>query len=172
MATQIKLYILSTRQQITIDVKGRTVLGRLSGVEDDGTLNIDLSPFMAFQLGVSRRHLMLIPEDDKILAFDLSSRNGSFLNGEAMSSRKGYEITDGDELRLGTLNVRVYVETEVPYLEMQTRQLPRLDKVTGSTPPSKTTGIISPLPDIRSTLSEPTVHTKLDNGGMEKVSNG
>lgn len=157
MTNKLNLFVLSTRQQLTVDVKGKTVLGRQSGVDEDGTLNIDLSPFMAYQLGVSRRHLMLIPEDDKVLAFDLSSRNGTFINSEMISSRKGYEIKDGDELSLGSLNIRIYITTEVPYLELQTRQLPPLEQ-TMQTEVPEGSSITAPLPDIRETLSAMAVH--------------
>jgi pSer/pThr/pTyr-binding forkhead associated (FHA) protein len=144
----LTLYVLSTRQQLSVDVTGKTVLGRASGVDDEGTLNIDLSPFMAYQLGVSRRHILFVPEGDQILAFDLSSRNGSRINGELMSARKGYPIEDSDELMLGSLEIRVYMTSEVPYANMQTRQLPTLEDALERNPPMP-----APRPDIRETLT-------------------
>jgi pSer/pThr/pTyr-binding forkhead associated (FHA) protein len=152
MSTLLNLYILSTREKISLDVKSKIVLGRVAGKEEDGTLNIDLSESMAYQLGVSRRHLMLVPEADEILAFDLSSHNGTTINGELMSSRKGYPLKDGDELQLGKFVIRVYFRAEVPYEKFKTAVLPRFDYVSGDTQlPER--GITAPLPDIRNTLN-------------------
>ena len=164
MPHQLSFYILSTRQQIDVDLKRKTVLGRVSEEEID-VKNIDLSPFLAYQLGVSRRHLMLVPEDDRILAFDLSSRNGSFINGDQLSPRTGFPLRDGDELRLGSLEIRVYLDRDVPYKDLQTRPLVDVKEVEKLIP-KKPDEMTMPVPDIRETLSTRNVDTE------EKNSNG
>jgi pSer/pThr/pTyr-binding forkhead associated (FHA) protein len=161
---QLSFYILSTRQQVDLELKRKTVLGRVSDEEHD-VKNIDLSPFLAYQLGVSRRHLMLVPEDEEILAFDLSSRNGSFINGDQLSPRKGFPLKDGDELRLGSLEIRVYIDRDVPYKDMQTRPLVDVKDVERLMP-KKQGGMTVPMPDIRETLATNTIDTE------EKNSNG
>lgn len=164
MPHQLSFYILSTRQQVDLELNRKTVLGRVTE-EESNVKNIDLSPFLAYQLGVSRRHLMLVPEDDEILAFDLSSRNGSFINGEQLSPRNGFPLKDGDELRLGSLEIRVYINRDVPYKDMQTRPLVDMKEVEKLMP--KKPGIMTvPMPDIRETLTARKVDTE------EKNSNG
>lgn len=123
MSNQLTLYILSTRQQIVVPIKDKAILGRSNEVESDGTVHIDLSPFLAYQLGVSRRHLKLVREEDKVMAYDLSSSNGSFVNGDKISSSRGRPLKDGDELTLGSLSMRVYFSEDIPYNRMQTRTL-------------------------------------------------
>lgn len=150
--SKIQLFILSTRKKLRLEMDRKVVLGRSEGVENDGTMNIDLSDSMAYQLGVSRRHLMLIPEDDGILAFDLASRNGTTINGEKMLARKGYVLKDGDEIQLGDLMIRVYFRADVPYSDFQTRELPSLETLLHQTN-RPDAGITSPLPDIRNTVN-------------------
>lgn len=151
--SKIQLFILSTRKKLRLDMDRKIVLGRAEGVETDGTMNIDLSDSMAYQLGVSRRHLMLVPEDDEILAFDLASRNGTTINGTQMLARKGYPLRDGDEIQMGDLVVRVYFRADVPYTDFQTRELPSLESLIHQPRTTKEQGITSPLPDIRNTLN-------------------
>lgn len=154
MTNQITLHILSTRQQLVIPLKGKTILGRSATVEADGTTHVDLSPFLAYQLGVSRRHLMLAPDDEDILAFDLNSNNGSFVNGVRLTAGNGHRIKDGDELTLGSLTMRVYLSGEVPYSHMQTRQLKPIDeKELDENAIPGSTDLVSPTPDIRETLT-------------------
>lgn len=156
--SKIQLFILSTRKKLRLNMDRKIVLGRAEGVETDGTMNIDLSDSMAYQLGVSRRHLMLIPEDDEIFAFDLSSRNGTIINGETMLARKGYPLRDGDEVQLGDLMIRVYFRADVPYTDFQTRELPSLESLMRQPVATNERGITSPLPDIRNTLNVARPH--------------
>lgn len=152
MPRKICFYILSTRQQVNLDLNSKTVLGRVDDEAID-VRSLDLSPFMAYQLGVSRRHAMLVPEDDRVLVFDLSSRNGTYLNGTALEPRNGYEIGDGDELRLGSLDIRIYFDRNVPYADMQTKPLPELKRMERHQP-TRARAITAPLPDIRETLAD------------------
>ncbi len=164
--SKIQLFILSTRKKLRLEMDRKVVLGRSEGVENDGTMNIDLSDSMAYQLGVSRRHLMLIPEDDEILAFDLASRNGTTINGEKMLARKGYALRDGDEVQLGDLMIRVYFRADVPYSDFQTRELPSLETLLRQTR-RPNAGITSPLPDIRNTVNIAQPETLFDDEKAE-----
>jgi hypothetical protein len=151
-----QVILLSTRQQMNVSIQHKLILGRTAEVEADGTPAIDLSPFLAYQLGVSRRHLMLVNQDGKeILAFDLSSSNGSFLNGQRLSGHQGHPIHDGDELTLGSLSMRVYFRDEIPFAQLQTRQLtpvkPPAEKEPGGS------GLARPVPTIRETLTTQTL---------------
>ncbi|MHB8193452.1 MAG: FHA domain-containing protein [Bellilinea sp.] len=49
--------------------------------------------------GVSRRHARLIQQDQGYLLEDLGSSNGTFVNGERIST--GVQLKNGDEVRLG-----------------------------------------------------------------------
>ncbi len=147
----ISLYILSTRQQLTIPMKSRVILGRSSKIEADGTVHIDLTPFYGHQLGVSRRHVMLTCEGEKdVVVFDLASQNGTYVNGQQISSHTGYSINDGDELVLGSLSIRVYCGDKVPFADFPKR--PFEPKRASSQHPETHTPLPYPPPDIRDTL--------------------
>ncbi|MCB9436773.1 MAG: FHA domain-containing protein [Anaerolineales bacterium] len=135
---RVHLYILSTRQQLTVPLDKTIILGRLpDGDHADGHY-IDLTNHFGHQLGVSRRHLMLTLSENEVMAFDLSSHNGSFINEERMSADTGYIVNDGDEIKLGSLCIRVYNTDNIPYKKQ--------------TQPFRSTSLAYPDPSIRETL--------------------
>jgi K+-sensing histidine kinase KdpD len=89
----------------SLDVNSDVVLGRDEEADD----LVDLTPYDAESLGVSRRHLMLRPEETKMFAIDLGSTNGTRRNGRSIGVRTPYGITDGDVLSLGNLQLGVTV---------------------------------------------------------------
>jgi diguanylate cyclase (GGDEF)-like protein len=52
--------------------------------------------------GISRFHCRIVVEDDNVFVEDLTSRNGTFLNGERITRRK---LEDGDKIQLGRTTV-------------------------------------------------------------------
>ena len=60
---------------------------------------------------VSREHLRIHVEDGIPYAEDLNSTNGSALNGHALVPGQRSQISDGDELRLGTVFFRVHLKS-------------------------------------------------------------
>ena len=80
------------------------VLGR-SG--EDVVPDVDLTPYDALMLGVSRRHLKLIRQGDQVLAQDLGGINGSSLNGRRLLPYEPQAVCNGDCMSLGQLVLRV-----------------------------------------------------------------
>jgi pSer/pThr/pTyr-binding forkhead associated (FHA) protein len=170
--TQLKqhltLHVLSTRQQLNVTVEDKVVLGRSADSESDGTPSVDLSPFLAYQLGVSRRHLMLVQQENgQVVALDLASSNGSFLNGQRLSAHKGQPIHEGDELTLGSLSMRVYFTKDVPFAHLQTRQLAPA-RVTTEEGQSRSS-LAMPVPSIRETLTTQIRHLDGPKNGLEEA---
>ncbi len=56
---------------------------------------------------ISRQHCALFLRDDHVAVKDLGSRNGTFLNGEALTQEE--RLATGDELRVGPLQFEVIV---------------------------------------------------------------
>ena len=54
---------------------------------------------------VSRHHCVLLVDGQSVFVRDLSSRNGTFINGERVSSEQ--ELADGDQLAIGPLKFAV-----------------------------------------------------------------
>jgi len=69
--------------------------------------DLDLGPFGAAERGVSRRHAKITYKDGETWIIDLSSMNGTWLNGEALEPIRAYPLHDGDKLRLGKLELLV-----------------------------------------------------------------
>lgn len=75
---------------------------------------LDLTPFAAYQLGVSRRHAHFRQTDDGlgIEVYDLGSSNGTYLNSERLNAYTAYPVNDADELRLGRLHFKIYFQKQ------------------------------------------------------------
>jgi pSer/pThr/pTyr-binding forkhead associated (FHA) protein len=80
------------------------VIGR---ADDRGVYipDIDLAAFAALDKGVSRRHAALVAYRDGLHVVDLDSVNGTFINQERLTPNKAYPLHEGDDLRVGTLNL-------------------------------------------------------------------
>ncbi len=108
---------LSTDPSMGLDLRltGDVVLGSQSGTANV----IDLSPFDARGLGVSRRHAWLWATGTGLFAVDLHSTNGTRLNGERLKPGTPYQLGNGDVLSLGRLElvVRIIRESEQKRIE-------------------------------------------------------
>jgi len=80
------------------------ILGR-SDAENSYAPDIDLKGYRALESGVSRRHAVLLNFRNTLHLMDLGSVNGTHLNGERLQPDKPYSLHEGDEIRLGSLNL-------------------------------------------------------------------
>jgi hypothetical protein len=69
--------------------------------------DIDLNRFGAHEKGVSRLHCHLRFEGDMLLAVDLGSANGTFINDTRVLPDHPASLSDGDILRLGNLVIEI-----------------------------------------------------------------
>lgn len=99
-------------QQAPIMVKGSRsiVLGRYSPGETAPT--VDLTPFQAGVLGVSRQHARLTRERGGLFVEDLSSTNGTRLNKVRLQPYTPAALRSGDMLQLGQLTLCVYFNAD------------------------------------------------------------
>ncbi len=58
----------------------------------------------------SRHHLMLWREEDKILAKDLGSENGTYVNGHQIPSGKNVELRKGQSILIGRSLISLRIE--------------------------------------------------------------
>jgi transcription initiation factor TFIIIB Brf1 subunit/transcription initiation factor TFIIB len=80
-------------------VLGRSVPG--------SAVDIDLTPFKAADLGVSRRHIRIDRLRDTLQATDLGSSNGSFLNRDKLMVDTPRTLRNRAVLQLGDLVLRI-----------------------------------------------------------------
>lgn len=104
---RIAVCVLHVQVRKVFELSKSALLGRAASVQDRDVYCIDLSPFKAQEMGISRQHLLLRSMDDLIVAIDNNSLNGSWLNGERMSGGQSYPIRHNDKLRLGCMVIQI-----------------------------------------------------------------
>jgi pSer/pThr/pTyr-binding forkhead associated (FHA) protein len=82
------------------------IIGRARG---DVTPDLDLTPYEAERMGISRRHAMLRPTRDSLLLADVGSTNGTFHNSERVKLGEPKAVQDNDILSFGALHLRVKI---------------------------------------------------------------
>jgi hypothetical protein len=83
------------------------VIGRQSP-ENVMLPDIDLAPFHAATMGVSRMHAGLRRQGDTLVLCDLGSTNHTYINGQRLFPHEVRVLHDGDELRFGQMQMRVH----------------------------------------------------------------
>lgn len=104
--TDVRLEFVGYGERIDILPNQRTVFGR-ADTGAASTPDVDLSPFGAFDKGVSRVHAALIRQDASLTLLDLGSSNGTLINGRRVSPNQPRVVQDGDEITFGQLVARV-----------------------------------------------------------------
>lgn len=109
-APSIRLFISSSRRMVTLPVAHEVRIGRT-----DPKRNIypelDLTADGGLDAGVSRMHAALQVQGGEIVLVDLGSSNGTRVNGVELLPNRPQPLHDGDEVELGALQIRVYLDT-------------------------------------------------------------
>lgn len=105
--SRIQMTVRGTNDSIVLNVDDEIVLGRMHSEDAVPIPDVDLTPYDAIEKGVSRVHAALTRDEDTVLVSDLSSANGTFLNGQRLLPHEPRILRDNDELRLGRLVIRV-----------------------------------------------------------------
>ncbi len=102
----VGLRVLKSTAVISLLGRESYTLGR-SGEGQAILPDIDLSPYRAFELGVSRIHAELRITNQGLFVLDLESANGTRVNGKLITAQVPYPIRHGDLLQLGGLELQV-----------------------------------------------------------------
>ncbi len=104
---QARLFLRIVDTDLVIPVPlhaASVVLGRSV---PDAVVDVDLTPFKAAELGVSRRHLRIDRIRDALQVTDLDSSNGSYLNRDKLTVGVPRTLRNRAVLQLGDLVLRV-----------------------------------------------------------------
>lgn len=109
--TETVLWVVQFRgsqfpKSLTFRVEDRVSIGR-NVAGESSRVQVDLSPYDAEQLGVSRHHIQLVTEADRLMVIDQNSGNGTFLNGNRLKAGESYRLAHGDTLLLGRMRAEV-----------------------------------------------------------------
>jgi hypothetical protein len=102
--TGLGIYLENTAP-VTVIGDEEAILGRRAS--GTGGLVVDLVPFGAIQMGVSRRHAIIRRDEDCYEIIDLGSTNGTWVNGKRVAPNAPCRLSSGDIIRLGRLNLLV-----------------------------------------------------------------
>lgn len=112
----IEFRVVGTPSTIQARVSDHMLIGRADserGIEPD----INLTPYGAHVLGVSREHAVIIARGDHMMITDRGSANGTRLNGYVLNPFEEYRLRHGDELTLGYLHLQVMFAVVPPTKE-------------------------------------------------------
>lgn len=104
-------FVAGYDEPIPIVVPKRITIGRRSGTGTPRP-HVDLDRYGAFDAGVSRVHAAIHREDDGFFIEDLESSNGTWMNDKRVSPNERVALHNASELRLGSLQLRVFFFTE------------------------------------------------------------
>ena len=105
-STWISLHLLDNGQILSFSEQTEFTMGRLSDnqpIEPD----LDLTPYKAFDNGVSRLHAVIRHNEGNVVLVDLGSSNGSYINGIRIVPNIEHPLRHGDIVALGKLKMQV-----------------------------------------------------------------
>ena len=104
--SELSLFIIESKQTLNLAGRNDFTLGRVA--EGQPILpDVDLSPFEAYSLGVSRLHAALKINHNRVSIMDLGSSNGTRVNGQKIVPHVDYPINQGDIIALGKLKLQI-----------------------------------------------------------------
>jgi hypothetical protein len=104
-ATGLAVHIDGDPKPAWVDARAEFILGRKA--ENTAGMVVDLSPFGAYSLGLSRRHVLIRRTADRYEVMDLGSVNGTWLNEQRLAPHTVYPLPSGSHLRLARMHVVV-----------------------------------------------------------------
>lgn len=113
MFTRLIIQVTDTAfpKMFEVPIKKRIVIGR-SDVDDPfNRPDVDLIAFNAIRNGISRAHAAIERQPSgELHLIDLNSRNGTQVNGDALTPQQPHVLQDGDKIDLGQLRMTIYLE--------------------------------------------------------------
>jgi hypothetical protein len=106
LEAKVSLNIVNSGEILPLKTQKEITLGRISGGQKI-IPDIDLTPYKAYEGGVSRMHASIRISDDEVSITDLGSANGTRINGRMITSHISYPIKHGDILTLGKFKIQV-----------------------------------------------------------------
>ncbi len=100
------LYIGQVEEPLIVSFQDRVTLGRRKDLQS--TELIDLTPYDAYRMGVSRAHAMLVYRGDQIFIHDIGSVNGTWVDGQRLKPYELYHLPSGASMSLGQLQIHIY----------------------------------------------------------------
>jgi hypothetical protein len=103
----VALFMDNKADPLLLQISQQAILGRYTA---DAALQprVDLTPYGAFEKGISRMHCTIRRVADGLTIEDLKSSNGTWLNGQRLPAYQSSAIRSGDCLKLGQLILEIF----------------------------------------------------------------
>jgi hypothetical protein len=105
----VVLEMVDSRQKICVPTQGHITLGRADQTAG-WQPTVDLTPYGAKEMGVSRMHADLYFENDQAFVLELGSSNGTRVNGKTVLMGAAQHLRDGDEIALGGMAMHIFFQ--------------------------------------------------------------
>lgn len=105
--TGIALWMRNDPLPVLIEPGTSVVLGRQTDPQKDPAFLVDLTPYGAYRLGVSRRHVQIDCKGEECLLLDLGSSNGTWVNGLKLRPYQPVALKLGNRINLAQLEIIV-----------------------------------------------------------------
>ncbi len=95
---------------LVLRVDDSLILGRKSESDDTEEPDVDLNVFEAYMCGVSKQHAVIEFANRVLTIRDLGSKNGTFINMQAIAPNSHRVLRDMDTIHLGNLELLVHFQ--------------------------------------------------------------
>ena len=106
VGSKAALHIMDAGKIVPLTGRDEFTLGRTAEGQPI-TPDIDLSPYKAYEKGVSRLHAKIKINGSIITVIDLGSVNGTRVNGQKIAPDQPYPLNHGDILSLGKIKIQL-----------------------------------------------------------------
>ena len=96
--------------KLVLKVIQSLILGRKGEADESDGPDVDLNVFDAYARGVSKQHAVIEFTDRVLTIRDLGSRNGTFINMQAVAPHSHRVLRDNDVIHLGNLELLVHFQ--------------------------------------------------------------
>lgn len=121
----IEFRVTGTTHILRARLSERLIIGR-SDARNNLVPDVDVTPYAAHVLGVSRQHAEIVVNDNRLMVRDLNSANGTYLNDHVLEPGREYRLRHGDKLTLGRLHLQVFFAV-TPNQEDRTQEMVAVD---------------------------------------------
>lgn len=102
----VSLHFVDTGQVINLELNREYLIGRQHKSQPI-IPDIDLTPFNAYEWGISRLHASLAVRQNHVTITDVGSSNGTWHAGQRLNPNEPYQLQHGDVVHLGKLKIQL-----------------------------------------------------------------
>jgi len=107
-AAHVMIKISESGSLLPLDGSQDFTIGRVSGTQPI-LPDIDLTPYQAYESGVSRLHATLRVTEEEVTVSDLGSANGTRINGAKIPAYTPQRLANGDRVTFGKFQIEIII---------------------------------------------------------------